>query len=120
EIRVSWDVGCGNRDQWQQGLGHWIDRNLIVSEWVAGRGVNRAPGTRTNIAEVAGTFLAVGYLQIKRGGHAFAAPFLGPEEECLLLVLVVDAGDVNRAANRIAEVILLVGRDGGLEIILGI
>ena len=67
-------------------------------------------GRWTQITEVTGAFRTVRHHRIEVGRYALAPPFLRPEEESLLLVLVVNARNIHRPANGVAEIILLVGR----------
>ena len=54
--------------------------------------------------------MAVRHRHVITSRKPIFAPLLRPEEESLLLVLVVDSGDVHRAAEGITVVVLLVGR----------
>src|SRR5450759_1204283 len=146
ENRRSGSIYGSHRDQWQQahagsGDGHLV-RLKSVEQRLA-RGVPDGGGSwaigirrrslavrfqtrelrarrRAHIAEVARTFLAVGNGLVEVSGRNFPPPFLGVEKESPLLVFVVNPGDVNRAADGTAKIILLVRRPRRIEVVFGI
>ncbi len=96
-----------------------IGQSAIGFEWLQ--------VVRTNIAEVARTLGAVRYLHVEGVGNTIAPPFLRPEEKCLFLFLVVNAGDIYRTADGIAKIVLLIwwdhaGATGGnaVEVVLSV
>jgi hypothetical protein len=48
-------------------------------------------------------------------GNMLLAPLLRPEEKCFVLMRVIKPWDEDGSAQRVAVVILLVSRTGGLE-----
>src|ERR1019366_445205 len=98
--RVIWNSGESSRFHWA------IGKQTIA--------------VRAHIAEVAATFSAVGNGLVEVSRRNFSPPFLGVEKESPLLAFVVNAGDVHRAADGTAKIILLVRRPRSIEVVFGI
>src|SRR5262249_14981749 len=75
---------------------------------------------RAKIAEIAVALRSRRYRLIEVGRDSLLAPLFGPEEECLRFTLVVDPWDINRPTDRVSEIILLVWRNAGIKVILGV
>ena len=117
--RICPGAGGRRRDHAQQRLTIWInERQLIVGKWIAAAWVKRTVGGIRDIANIGEIPLAVG----DRGNRSekilrnvFPPPFLGPEEEGMLLP--------DRTSERITEVVFLVGRFGrsrGIKVVVRI
>ena len=81
-----------------------IDRAVYHRAW-------RYGVVRAHVTEVARALGAVRHLHVKGIRNAIAPPFLGPEEEGLLLVVVVHVRDVYRSTDGVAEIVLLIWRN---------
>src|SRR6476660_2964590 len=102
--------GVGARNQRQQRLANWVDRNHVAGERRAGARILGTILARANVGKISGPFGVRRHVGWRRSRKRvfLTAPFLRPEEEGLLFVRVVVVWDVDRSTQGVTEIMLFV------------